>query len=58
MRQLKDFFKDMLDQLWTVVALFIGYIVLEGSAKTVTGYLIIGTTVFWAATHFIRKNED
>ncbi len=51
------FIKDLLEQAWTLVALVIGYIVLEGSAKTVTGWLILGTLAIWAVTFPLRNKE-
>jgi hypothetical protein len=58
MKIIKELFKDLLDQAWTLVALIIGFIVLEGSAKTLTGWLIIGTLVVWIATFPLRRNKD
>ena len=55
---LKALFTDLLDQAWTLVALVIGYIVLEGSARVLTGYLIAGTLFVWVATFPIRRNKD
>lgn len=51
-------FKDLLDQAWTLVALIIGYIVLEGSARELTGYLIIGTLVVWVLTFPLRYERE
>jgi ABC-type uncharacterized transport system fused permease/ATPase subunit len=52
--------KDMVDQLWTLLGMFIAWVVLDGSAKTVVGYAIIGTLVAWAITYPLRnpKEED
>jgi len=58
MKIVKELFKDLLDQAWTLVALIIGFIVLEGSAKTVTGWLIIGTLFVWIATFPLRRTKD
>ena len=41
MKFIKALFKDLIDQAWTLVALCIGYIVLEGSARELTGWLIL-----------------
>ena len=55
-----DFIRDMIDQLWTLVGLGCAWLVLDGSAKTVTGYIIIASTSFWALTYPIRnpKGDD
>jgi hypothetical protein len=58
MKFVKALFKDMIDQAWTVVALAIGYIVLEGTARELTGWLIIGTLCFWALTFPLRYDKD
>jgi len=57
---MKRVLTDMIDQLWTLLGMFIAWVVLDGSAKTVVGYAIIGTLVAWAITYPIRnpKEED
>lgn len=53
-----NFIRDMLDQVWTGLGMFVAWLVLDGSAKTVTGYAIIATTLFWAITYPIRNPKD
>ena len=53
-----DFIRDMIDQLWTLVGLGCAWLVLDGSAKTITGYIIIASTAFWALTYPIRNPKD
>jgi len=55
---LKALLKDLLDQVWTLVALAIGYIVLEGTARTLTGWLIIGTLAVWVLTFPLRYERE
>ena len=50
--------KDMIDQLWTLLGMFIAWVVLDGSAKTVVGYAIIATLVAWAITYPLRNREE
>ena len=50
--------KDMVDQLWTLLGMFIAWVVLDGSAKIVVGYAIIGTIVAWVVTYPLRNRED
>jgi hypothetical protein len=52
------FFKDMLEQLWTLLGMFIAWVVLDGSAKTVVGWATVGTLVAWTATYRLRNRED
>jgi hypothetical protein len=58
MKFLKALLKDLLDQAWTLVALVIGFIVLEGTARTLTGYLILGTLVVWVLTFPLRYERE
>jgi len=55
---LKALLKDLLDQAWTLVALAIGYIVLEGTARTLTGWLILGTLAIWVLTFPLRYERE
>jgi len=55
---IKALLKDLLDQAWTLVALAIGYIVLEGSARTLTGWLILGTLTVWVLTFPLRYDRE
>ena len=52
------FFTDVLNQLWTILGMFIAWIVMEGSAKTVVGYAIITTFFLWVVTLPIRLKDD
>lgn len=55
---MKKFFKDMADQLWTLLGMFIAWVVLDGSAKGVVGYAILATGVVWTLTYPLRNNGD
>ena len=50
--------KDILDQQWTLLGMFIAWVVLDGSAKTVVGYGIIITMTTWILTYPIRSREE
>lgn len=58
MKFVKALFKDLLDQVWTLVALAIGYVVLEGMARILTGWLILGTLVVWVLTFPLRYERE
>jgi ABC-type uncharacterized transport system fused permease/ATPase subunit len=49
---------DIIDQLWTLLGMFIAWVVLDGSAKTIVGYAIIGTLFAWAVTYPLRNPKD
>ena len=55
---MKDLFSDIVDQAWTLLGMFVAWLVLDGSAKTITGYAIIATSAFWIATYPIRNPKD
>ena len=50
--------RDMIDQLWTLLGMFIAWVVLDGSAKTIVGYAIVATFVVWAITYPLRNPKD
>jgi hypothetical protein len=58
MKFLKDLFKDLIDQVWTLLGLAIAYLVLEGSARSLTGNLILITLGIWLITFPLRRNKD
>ena len=55
---MKKFLKDLLDQAWTLLGMFIAWVVLDGSAKTVVGYAIVCTGAAWIITYPIRNKDD
>jgi ABC-type multidrug transport system permease subunit len=56
-RVIKNIVNDLLDQAWTLLGMFIAWVVLDGSAKTVVGYGIIITTAIWILTSPIRNKD-
>jgi hypothetical protein len=57
----KDFLNDLLSQSWTLLGMFVAYVVLEGSAKEVIGWCIWLTLAIYIATYPLRKppkNEE
>ena len=55
---MKKVIRDMFDQLWTLLGMFIAWVVLDGSAKTIVGYAIVSTLVVWAITYGFRNSGD
>lgn len=55
---LSNIFKDMIDQSWTLLGMFIAWVVLDGSAKTIVGYGIMWTTMIWILTYRVRNGKD
>ncbi len=52
--------KDLIDQAWTLLGMAIAWLVLEGSARDLTGLLIGITLLVWIVTFPLRyeKEED
>jgi len=48
----------MVQQLWTLLGMFIAWVVLTGSAKTVVGYAIVLTLIVWAVTYRLRNPRE
>ncbi len=52
------FLNDILGQLWTLLGMFIAWLVLEGSARTVVGWAILISLVIWVGTFWIRDRVE
>lgn len=50
--------KDVLEQSWTLLGMAVAWLVLEGTAKEVTGNLILITLAVWIITYPLRNKED
>ena len=55
---MKHWLSDFLSQAWTLLGMFVAWVVLDGSAKTVVGYAIVFTLVVWSATYWLRNPKD
>ena len=55
---MKKLLSDIANQLWTLLGMFIAWVVLEGSAKTVVGYAIVVSTIVWTITYGLRNPKD
>jgi len=51
-------FKDIIDQAWTLLGMAVAWLVLEGSAKELTGNLIMLTLGIWVITYPLRREKD
>jgi hypothetical protein len=60
MKFIKALFKDIIDQAWTLLGMIVAWLVLEGSAKDLTGTLILITLAIWIVTFPLRweREED
>jgi hypothetical protein len=55
---MKGWLSDIANQLWTLLGMFIAWVVLEGSAKVVVGYAIGISFVVWGITYGLRNSGD
>jgi len=53
-----DLLKDMIEQSWTLLGMASAWLVLEGSARELTGYLILITISVWIITFRLRNPKD
>ena len=58
MKLIKELFRDLIGQSCTLLGMAVAWLVLEGSARDVTGMLIIITLILWMATFRIRNPVD
>jgi hypothetical protein len=49
--------KDVIEQAWTLLGMIVAWLVLEGSAKELTGNLILITLLVWIVTFPIFRYE-
>jgi len=54
---LKGLLKDIIDQAWTLLGMAVAWLVLEGSAKDLTGTLIMATLAIWVLTFPLRYEK-
>lgn len=51
--------KDIVEQSWTLLGMFVAWLVLEGSARDLVGNLIIATLLIWVVTFpFFRYEKE
>lgn len=55
---LKELFNDIIGQAWTLLGMTVAWLVLEGSAKELTGNLIFITLAVWVLTFPLRRSKD
>ena len=58
MKWIKDRIIAILNENFTFLGFFVAWVVLEGSAKTVVGYLTLISVAIWFLTIGIRANAE
>jgi len=57
MKWIVDKIRELLNQTFTLLGMFIAWVVLEGSAKTVVGFAIVWSLVVWLLSMGLREND-
>ena len=52
---IKGIFEDIVDEIWTLVGLFAGWLVLTGSAKVIIGQVILMAFTIWLVRNRIKE---
>ena len=55
---IKDKFRETLNQTFTLLGMFIAWVVLDGSAKTVVGWAILYSIIVWLFSMKFREQEE
>jgi hypothetical protein len=58
MKKLKEWGMAILNENFTFLGFFVAWVVLEGSAKTVVGYVTLASVALWFMTIGIRKEDE
>jgi hypothetical protein len=58
MKWIKDWVLETLNQTFTLLGMFIAWVVLDGSAKTVVGWAILVSTFVWLISMGIREKQE
>jgi hypothetical protein len=55
---MKKFLKNLIEDRWTLIGMFIAWAVLEGFLKTLVGYLLIGGLAIGGIYLAIKKDDE
>jgi hypothetical protein len=58
MKAILKFLKALIEDRWTLIGMFIAWAVLEGTLKTITGYLLLAGLLLGAVLLFVKKNDE
>jgi hypothetical protein len=58
MKWLKTYLREVTGETWTFVGLLTAYFTLDGSAKKVTGMLIMVGALVWLVTLPLRQDDE
>jgi len=55
---IKDKIREILNQTFTLLGMFIAWAVLEGSAKIIVGWAILWSVIVWLFSMKFREQEE
>ncbi|CAB4123663.1 hypothetical protein UFOVP45_2 [uncultured Caudovirales phage] len=55
---MKKFLKNLIEDRWTLIGMFIAWAVLEGALKTIVGYMLIGGLIFGVINLFTKSDDE
>lgn len=55
---MKAWFSDTINQLFTILGMYATWMMMDGTAKVVFGYLLIATIVVWWITFSLRNPKE
>lgn len=58
LKWVKDAIIESLNQTWTLLGMFVAWVLLEGSARVVVGYAIIFSLGLWLITLRLRETDN
>jgi len=58
MKFIRELMSDLANQIWTFLGLFVGWLVLTGSAKKVIGEAILISTFLWITSFRLRNPKE
>lgn len=58
LKWVKDAIIESLNQTWTLLGMFVAWVLLEGSARVVVGYAIVFALGLWLITLRLRETDD
>lgn len=53
---MKKFLEGLFEDRWTLIGMFVAWIVLEGFAREVVGWMILGTIIFQLIVSLFNKD--
>jgi hypothetical protein len=56
--QIEKLLNDIVGQIWTMLGMFVAWILVDGVAKNIVGYSILITFGVWVLSYPLRRPKD